>query len=153
MWLFLTGMWANRIARKIIIYGAAGLAIFWLVRLWSNRVYSEGYKSGKAAGLTDVEESKKAEWKAKESAIAAEAGKVAADSKALSARRTQLDADASALRSMRQRNEDALSKAMAEIRAGREVQHEADGRLAGGELVDTIRAVSAKLAAEPTPVK
>ncbi len=153
MWLFLTGMWGNPIARKIAIYGAAGLAIFWLVRLWSNRVYSEGYKSGKVAGLTEVEASKKAEWKARESAIAAEAGKVAADSKALSARRAQLDADASVLRSMRQKNEDALSKALAEIRAGREAQHEADDRLAGGELVDTIRALSAKLAAESSPVK
>ncbi len=83
-------LWANPLARKIIIGAGVLLAIFYALRLWSNRVYSEGFKTGKAAGLSEMEARKNAEWKAKADAIAADAAKTAAD-------RRELEAQSSAL--------------------------------------------------------
>lgn len=60
MWIL--SLWANPLARKIILYGAATLVIFWCIRLWSNRVWGEGFRQGKTAGAIEMEKAKKAEW-------------------------------------------------------------------------------------------
>jgi hypothetical protein len=47
MWLL--SLWSNPLGRKIVIGLAAGFAMLYALRLNSNRIYSEGYQSGKIA--------------------------------------------------------------------------------------------------------
>lgn len=153
MLTLLKTIWAIPLVRKAVIYAVAGAAIFWCLRLWSNRVYSEGYKSGKDAGWTAARQQKEAEWKAKDAAIAKQAAKAAEDSKAVDTKRAQLAADEAASRAARKKNDAALSEALAEIRAGREVDRAQARNVPADRLADTVRAVSAELATAASPVK
>ena len=138
MWILT--LWGNPLARKCILAGAALLAIFYALRLWSNRVYSEGYKSGKVAGLTEMETKKNAEWKAKADAIAADAAKTAADRRAL-------EAQTSALAESRRGIETALSRSLNQISTAREVNNAKVVSVADSDLDAALRSVSAELAA------
>lgn len=155
MWLLLKlkALWAIPIVRKAIIYVAVFAAICYGLRLWSNRVYSEGYKIGLDAGWNNAARQKAGEWKAKDDAIAKDAAKAAADSKAVDAKRARFDADEAASRAARKNNEAALSEALAEIRAGREVDRAKANSIPADRLADALRAISAELAAAPSPVK
>jgi hypothetical protein len=133
-------LWANPVARRIILSGASLLAIFYALRLWSNRVYSEGFKSGKSAGLVEMETRKNAEWKAKADAIAADATKSAADRRAV-------EVEASALAESRRGIEAALSRSLKQINDRKEADNAKVASVPDADLDAALRSVSADLAA------
>ena len=133
-------LWGNPIARRIILGAAALLAICYALRLWSNRVYSEGFKSGKAAGLAEIETRKNAEWKAKAGAIAADAAKSAADRRAV-------EVQASALAESRRGIEAALSRSLKQMNERKEADNAKVASVPDADLDAALRSVSADLAA------
>jgi hypothetical protein len=137
-------LWGNPIARKIIIGAGALLAIFYALRLWSNRVYSEGFKSGKTAGLAEMEAQKTAEWKEKVGAMAADAAKNAAD-------RKSLEAQASSLADSRRGIEAALSRSLKQMNTRKEADNAKMASVPDSDLDAALRSVSANLAAAAKP--
>jgi hypothetical protein len=137
MWILT--LWANPLARKIVIGCAVSLAIFYALRLWSNRVYSEGFKTGKAAGLSEMESQKNEEWKAKADAIATQAARTATDRKAL-------EAESAALIDARRGYEFALARSLKESDLRKEANYAQVASVADADLDAAIRAVSAELA-------
>ncbi len=140
--MFILTLWANPLARKIIIGAAALLAVFYALRLWSNRVYSEGFKSGKTAGLAEMEAAKNAEWKAKADAIAADAAKTASDRKVL-------EAETSALADSRRQIEVTLSRSLKQVNERKEADNAKVASVPDSDLDAALRSVSADLAAKP----
>ena len=138
--MFILTLWGNPIARRIILGAAAFLAICYGLRLWSNRVYSEGFKSGKTAGLAEMETRKNAEWKAKADAIAADAANIAADRKALEAQST-------ALADSRRGIEAALSDSLKQINERKEADNAKVASVSDSDLDAALRSVSTDLAA------
>jgi len=137
MWILT--LWNNALARKIIIGCAAGLAIFYALRLWSNRVYSEGYRSGKTAGALETEKAEQAKWKAQQDAIAVESARVDGD-------RKLVDAQTAALAQSRQQIEKTLSRSLNEMKQKREADSVQVLSVPDSDLDDALRALSAQLA-------
>jgi len=86
MFTWMIGLWANPLARKIIIYGAVLLAILYGLRLWGNKQWYKGESQGRQKMAIEMEKAKQAEWAAKENAIEAE-------KTALDAKKEQLEKD------------------------------------------------------------
>jgi hypothetical protein len=137
MWILT--LWGNPIARKIIIGVAAGLVIYYGLRLWSSRVYSEGYRSGKMAGALETEKAERAKWKAQQDAIEVEAARVDGD-------RKLVDAQTAALAQSRRQIETTLSRSLNEMKKKREVDSANVLSVPDSELDDALRSVSAVLA-------
>ena len=142
--MFILTLWGNPIARRIILGAAALLAICYALRLWSNRVYSEGFKSGKAAGLAEMESQKNAEWKAKAGAIAADAAKTPGHRRAV-------EAEASALAESRRGIEAALSRSLKQMNIRKEAGNAKVAAVPDSDLDAALRSVSADLAATVKP--
>jgi hypothetical protein len=138
MWLL--SLWSNPLARKIVIGLAAGLAILYALRLYSNRIYSEGYQSGKIAGAAETLKTKQAEWKAKETAIAVEAKTVADEKNAVKAAGESLSRDRANLSR-------TLQDSLAAIQAKKEGIYANISNINASDLDTALRSVSADLAA------
>jgi hypothetical protein len=141
MWILT--LWNNALARKIIIGCAVSLVIFYGLRLWSNRVYSEGYRSGKTAGALETEKSAQTKWKAQQDAIAVEAARVAGD-------RKLVDAQTATLAQSRRQIETTLSRSLNEMKQKREADSVQVLSVPDSDLDSTMRAVSAVLAGGAT---
>ena len=137
MWILT--LWNNPLARKVIIGAAAGLAIFYALRLWSNRVYSEGYRSGKTAGALETEKAEQAKWKAQQDAIAVESARVDGD-------RKLVDAQTAALAQSRQQIEKTLSRSLNEMKQKREADSVQVLSAPDSDLDSALRVLSATLA-------
>jgi hypothetical protein len=137
MWILT--LWNNAFARKVLLGVAAGLVIFYALRLWSNRVYTEGYRSGKTAGALETEKAEQAKWKAEQDAITAEAARVAGD-------RKLVDAQNAALAQSRQQIEKTLSRSLDEMKQKREADSVQVLSVPDSDLDSALRAVSAVLA-------
>ena len=136
----LTFLLTNAIARKVAIGALVILAIGYALRRYSNRVYDEGYRSGKVAGMAEAEKAKLAEWKAKTEAIAADAAKVAEDQNAVAAAAVQLSQDRSTVGQQ-------LKSSLESIRAERTKDYARVAGVSASDLDGAIRSVSADLAA------
>jgi translation initiation factor IF-2 len=140
MLTFLTGLWANPLARKCILYGAATLAILFALRLYSNRVWEQGVQAGKIQATQEVEKAKEVEWKAKEDALAVAGAKLATDQRTLSAQTAELARARSAL-------QDSLSRSLNQIRASHEANNAKVIAVPADQLDAALRNLSAELAA------
>lgn len=134
-------LWANPLVRKITIYAAIIAAIFYVLRLYSNRVYSEGFKQGKVAGAIDMERQKQTEWAAKEQTIAESAASLDSEKRSVEADKARLSQDRI-----------NLSRSLRDALAATTQRREADyanvvAAVAPGDLDAGIRAISAELAA------
>jgi hypothetical protein len=116
------------------------LAILYAFRLYSNRIYSEGYQSGKIAGATETLKTKQAEWKAKETAIAVDAKTVADRKKAVKAAGESLSRNRANLSRTLQDN-------LAAIQAKKEGIYANISHINAGDLDTALHSVSADLAA------
>jgi hypothetical protein len=125
---------------KLILFAVASGAIFYAIRLWSNRVYEQGYQSGKIAATSEMETAKKAEWQAKETAIATDAANVATEKRSVAAAREQLAQDRTTIAR-------ALKDALAATSQRRDTYANIVTAVAPGDLDAAIRAISAELAA------
>lgn len=138
MWIL--NLWANKVVRWVLIGALAILLLGYALRRYSNRVYSEGYQSGKVAAATEMERAKKAEWAARETAIAADAAKVGAERRAVVAATDQLaQARATIAR--------GLKDGLAAVQARKEANYAGVAAVPASELDSSLRAVSAELAA------
>ena len=137
-------LWGNPVARKIMLGAAALLAILYALRLWSNRLYSEGFKSGKATGLAEMETAENAEWKARADAVAAESAKTAADRRALEAQST-------ALAESRRGIQAALSRSLNQMNKRKEADNAKVASVPDSDLDAALRSVSADLDAAAKP--
>jgi hypothetical protein len=138
MWLL--SLWSNPLARKIVIGLAAGLAILYALRLYSNRIYSEGYQSGKIAGAAETLKTRQSEWKEKETAIAVDAKTVADEKMAVKAAGESLSRDRANL-------SHALQESLAAIQAKKEGIYANISHINASDLDTALRSVSADLAA------
>ncbi len=137
MWILT--LWNNPFARKLLLGCAATLAIFYALRLWSNRVYSEGYRSGKTAGALETEKAAQEKRKAQQAAIEAEAARVASD-------RKLVDAQTATLAQSRRQIETSLFRSLNELKQKREVDSAKVLSIPDSELDNALRSVSAVLA-------
>jgi hypothetical protein len=138
MWI--TFLWTNAIARKVAIGVLVILALGYALRRYSNRIYDEGYKSGKVAGAVEMEKAKQAEWKAKAVAIAAEAAGIAGEKYSVKAAADQLAKD----RAVMSRG---LKDSLAAIQAERTRDYAGIANIDASDLDGALRAVSAGLVA------
>jgi len=137
MWIL--ALWANPLARKIALYAAVSLAIFFAVRWYSNRAYYQGMEQGRQAATTEIEKAKREEWKAESDRLAAEAGKIAAS-------RIAVDAEAAEVRRSRAAMQTALSSSLKLITSIREADNATVLAVPDADLVRAVRALSAELA-------
>jgi hypothetical protein len=137
---FLTTLWANQIARKVILYGAVLLATLYGLRLWGNRQWAKGESQGRIAATADLEKAKAAEWKKREEDLAAGAAKLAVDVKTLGAQRAELAGARASL-------VDTFSRSMNQIRATREGNNATVFSIPDNQLDGALRDLSRELAA------
>jgi hypothetical protein len=135
----LLGLWANPLARKIILYCGIALAVLYGLRLWGNKQWSKGEAQGRLTVTKNIEKQKAAEWKEKEAAIAQA-------TKALDDERRTVLAAAEQIRQDRANLSKTLSDAQAAIRRERTRDYEAVNAVPDLLLWDAIRAISAELA-------
>jgi hypothetical protein len=138
MWLL--SLWSNPLGRKIVIGLAVALACLYALRRYSNRIFGEGYQSGKIAGAAETLKTKQAEWKAKETAIAIDAKTVADEKNAVKAAAESLSRDRANLSR-------ALQDSRAAIQAKKENIYANISHINAGDLDAALRSVSADLAA------
>lgn len=131
---------ASPLARKFILYGAAGAAIFLCLRWWGNRQWQQGEHQGRQAATLEIERLKAAEWKAKEDAIAADAASVADEKRSVRAAAEQLARDRASI-------QESFKTALARIQAERLNQYADSAAVPDDRIWRDIRTVSGQLAA------
>jgi len=139
---WILSLWGNPIARKFIIYGGVILAIFLCLRWWGNEQWRMGESAGRQHALKDIEKQKRAEWAAKDAAIALAAKDIDAHKQAVVAGREQIRKD-------RDNLSRTLSNSLAAIQNERTRQYANAAVVSGDRVWDDIRAVSRELAAHP----
>jgi hypothetical protein len=137
MWI--TFLWTNPIARKVTIGVLVILALGYALRRYSNRIYDEGYKFGKVAGMVGMEKTKRAEWKAKAESIATDAAALATQKATTMAAAGQLAKD-------RQLISRGLKDSLAAIQAERTRDYASIVRIDASDLDGALRALSTELA-------
>ena len=144
MWFL--ALWANPLVRKLIIGAAVLTAIFFAIRLYSNRVYNQGMTAGRLAAGKEIEQAKQAEWQKKEAELAAAAGKIETS-------RVALDAERRNLADLRYSLQNSLSQSLAAISASREASYADVARVPDADLDAALRVISANLAAAKPAIK
>jgi hypothetical protein len=151
--IFIKGLWANPLVRQVIIYAAiaavAGIALW----QWGNRQWMKGEIQGETQATKQIEKVKAAEWKTHEASIAVKQAQVELGLQSLQEARKQFETDKAQISDMRRRDDVARTEALNEIRRTREADRANANRIPAGELIGAIRDLSAKLAAEPSPVQ
>jgi len=137
--MFLLTLWANPLARKIAIYAAVGVGIFFALRWYSNRAYYQGMEQGRQAATTEIEKQKAAEWKAREDKITTAASAIKIEKAGLESERTDLNRLRSSL-------QNSFQQSLATIAASRENSYASVARVPDADLVRAVRALSAELA-------
>lgn len=138
MWLM--ALWANPLARKVIIYGAVILAILYGLRLWGNKQWSKGETQGRQTMAREMEKAKQAEWKAKEDAIATAASDIATEKRSIKVATDQLAQDRITIAR-------GLKDGLASIQARKEANYANVAAVASTDLDSALRTISAELAA------
>jgi len=136
---WILSIWANPLARKITIGVLVILALGYALRRYSNRIYDEGYKSGKVAATAEMLKAKQAEWKAKEAAIAADAANITTEKRAVEAAAGQLAQDRITINR-------SFKDALAVTAAQRNRDYESTFAVPDSQLWGVIRSVSGQLA-------
>jgi hypothetical protein len=83
--------WGRATRFSIFLRQSLWQGIFYALRIYSNRIYDEGYRSGKTAATAEMLKAKQAEWKTREVAIAADAKTVADEKLAITAANERLN--------------------------------------------------------------
>jgi hypothetical protein len=127
-------------ARKIIGYAAVIGAICWSIRFYGNQQWAKGEAQGRRYATVEIEKQKRAEWAAKEAAIAS-------DAEALIGEKRALAAATESLRQERAQLSNSLNNALAIVAKAKERNYETAAAVPASGLDAAIRAISAELAA------
>jgi hypothetical protein len=144
MIVWIIKLWANPLARRIIIYAAVIAAICYGMRLWANKQWAKGEAQGRQAIAQDIEKRKRAEWKAKEDAIAKDAANLITEKHAVEVAATQLSKDRSALTS-------GLKDSLSRIQKERNKDYEKTAVVPDDRLDTALRSISAELSSSAIP--
>jgi hypothetical protein len=139
---FLLGLWANPVARRIIVYGAIALGVMYAGRLWLNKHDSRIEQEARIKVTQELGKSKEAEWKAKEAAIARAATDLSTQKASVVAATEQLARDRADLSR-------TLNATLAQIQRERNRQYANAAATPDSAIWDSIRTVSSQLAAHP----
>jgi len=123
---------------KLAIYGLIALGILYGLRLYGNRQWAKGELRGRLTVTKDIERQKKAEWKAKESAIALAAQSIDAEKRSVLAATEALAQDRANLSR-------TLSDAQAALQRERIKAYANAANIGAADLDAAIRAISAEL--------
>jgi hypothetical protein len=151
--IFIKGLWANPLARQVIIYAAIAAAAGIVLWQWGNRQWMKGQIQGETQATKQIEKVKAAEWKTRETSIAGKAAQVELDLQSLQGARKQFETDKAQISDMRRRDDVARTETLNEIRRTREADRANAARIPAAELVGAIRALSSRLATEPSPIQ
>ena len=135
IWAFIV----SPLGRKIALYAGIAVALFFAYRWWSNKLVEQGRSEGRLEQLKADEKTLK-ESQAKVQAIIDKDKTV---NEQLVANEQALRAELRRIRTDMVAN---LDRALAEIRAGREVSDDVINRIPGDELDDAIRLQLRRLA-------
>lgn len=135
IWAFIV----SPLGRKIAIYSAIAIGLFFAYRWWSNRLVEQGRQEGR------LEQLKEDEKRLREQQAEAHAA-IDSQRALLEAAIQTADSTRAELRKVRTDMTTNLDKALAEIRAGREGQEDVIDRIPGDELDDAIRVQLRRLA-------
>ena len=130
---------ASALGRKILIYTGIAVALFFAYRWWSNRLVEQGRAEGRLEQLKADEKILREEQEKAQATIDLEREHVA---QAIAT----ADANRAELRRIRADQNANLEKALAAIRAGREVSDAGVDTIPGTELDDAIRLQLRRLA-------
>jgi hypothetical protein len=133
---------ANPLARKILIYAGVALAIFYALRLYSNRIWDQGFREGKTAGTVELEKAKRAEWAGKQEAITAAGA-------SLTQEKTSLSAQAAELARARRQIQASLDDSLGLISFSAKENNAKAASIPGNQLDAALRALSTELAGAP----
>lgn len=150
---FILKLLSNPLARQILIYLAIGAGALIVIWQWGNRQWMKGEIQGENNATKQIEKMKTEEWKTRDAAIAAKQSQVEVGLQSLQEARKQFQVDKAQISDMRRRDDVARNEALNEIRRSREVDRANAARIPASELVGAIRALSARLAAEPSPIQ
>jgi hypothetical protein len=132
--------WAHPLVRKITIYAAVILGILLCLRWYGNRQWQQGVTAGRQVMARELEKQKKAEWAAKESAIAIDAANITTEKKAVQAATDQLEQDRTTISL-------SLKNALASVAARKDANYATIVNVRASDLDAAIRSVSTDLAA------
>jgi len=141
---FLLSLWANPLARKIITYAAIIAAILYGMRLWGNKQWAKGEAQGRLSVAQDIEKKIRAEWKAKEDAIARDAASIATEKRAVAAAAEQLAVTRANLSR-------SLNTTLAAIQQERNHDYEKVAAVPSNLLDAALRSVSGELTGSTVP--
>ncbi len=130
------------LAVKLILLAVASGGILYGLRIWGNKQWAKGEAAGRLYEAKAIEKQKQAEWKIKETAIAADAANVAAEKRSVRAAADQLAQDRI-----------TIGRTLKDALAGQAAQRNRDYATTANvpdDLLDgAIRTVSRQLAAAP----
>ena len=130
--------------RKLAIYGAVGLAIFYALSLYRTRIWEQGARAGREAAISELEKKYKDQWKQEEKNIEVEKANLAEQ-------RLELGGQAESIQQSRRSIDAALANALKNSRVIRDNSNAPVNTIPADQLDNTIRAISAELAASPAP--
>jgi len=134
----LVALWANPWVRRVALYAAIAAAAWYGLRLYSNRVYSQGMVAGRQAAAVELERAKQGEW-------AAEREKLAGEAQILVVARNKLASETADLARERAAINRTLQQVIAASTAGKGVIDAQVSAVAVSDLDAVLRTVSAEL--------
>lgn len=130
----------SQIVVKFILFAAVSGVILFSLRLWGNKQWYKGEVAGRQFVASQLEKQKKAEWEAKEKAIASAAANINTEKKVLQADRERLQQE-------RANISRSLNNALATVAKEKVRNYENVSAIPNSELDSAIRATSAELSA------
>lgn len=129
------------LTQKLIIWAAIIAAAAWGIRLYTNRIYSQGKEAGRFEMSTEIIKAKQEEWAAKEKQLQVTAENLAAEKRSIEAAADQLSRD-------RANISRALSDGLTAIRQERTRQYANAAAVPDDRVWAELRAISEQLASD-----
>jgi hypothetical protein len=145
--------WSNPLVRQILIYVLIAIGCLAALRLYGNRQWMKGELKGEKTSYKSIEKMKQAEWDKKEKGLAAQQASIDVARTSLEEARAQFSKDKESAAQQRRKDDALRSAALEEIRKGREADRVNASTIPASELNGAVRALSGKLASEPSPIK
>lgn len=140
MTAWILSMLASPLARKLTLYGVGILAICLCLRWWGNAQWRKGETAGRLYEAKAIEKAKRAEWAAKEDAIAAAEKDIGTEKQAVATAAEQISRDRANLSR-------TLADGLQAIQNERARQYANAAAVPDNRIWDDIRTISRELAA------
>jgi hypothetical protein len=150
---FFLRLWANPIARQIMIYLAIALLAGFALWRWGTIQWQKGEAAGEKTATGIIEKKKQAEWTAREDQLKIERQQTLEDKRTLEKERSNFEIEKQMHQEARRQDEKLRQSAIQTIQSMREADRVKAISLPASDLVPAIRTLSEQLAREQSPIK